>query len=309
VLRTVTRYIIHRLLQTVIVIFGVSLISFGVTFATGDPTFLLVGPQATAEQIDQIRHGMGFDRPWPIQYVDYMSRAVHGDFGTSLRSHDPAFNLIKDRMPVTLELTGAALLVSLVISIPVGITSALKRNTVYGTLSRFGALLGQSRRVFWLGLMLILIFGVELRWFPISGPGDLQHLVLPAITLGAFSTARNARLIRSSVLEVLGNDYVRTARSKGLAQATVVLRHVLKNAMLPVITVIGLDLGTLLGGAVITETIFAWPGVGRLVVQAIETKDYPVIQTAVILLATLFVVLNLLVDLTYTYLDPRIRLT
>jgi peptide/nickel transport system permease protein len=209
---------------------------------------------------------------------------------------------------VTLELAGAALLVSLVIATPVGIVSAVRRNTLYDTLSMFGALLGQSMPVFWLGLMLILIFGVELRWFPISGAGDVQHLVLPAITLGAFSTARNARLIRSSVLDVLSNDYVRTARAKGLSQATVILRHVLKNAMLPVTTVIGLDLGTLLGGAVITETIFAWPGVGRLVVQAIETKDYPVIQTAVILLAVLFVVLNLLVDLTYTYLDPRIRL-
>jgi peptide/nickel transport system permease protein len=302
------RYLINRLLQTIIVIFGVSLISFGVTCATGDPTFLMVGPTATAEQIATIRHNMGFDRPWPVQYLDYTGRAIHGDFGTSLRSHDPAFSLIKDRMPVTLELAAAALLVSLVISIPVGVAAALKRSTLYDTLSMFGALLGQSMPVFWLGLMLILIFGVQLRWLPISGAGDLQHLVLPAITLGAFSTARNARLIRSSVLEVLSNDYVRTARAKGLAQAGVIIRHVLKNAMLPVITVIGLDLGTLLGGAVITETIFAWPGVGRLVVQAIETKDYPVIQTAVVLLAVLFVVLNLLVDLTYTYLDPRIRL-
>jgi len=305
----VTAYIVNRLLQTVIVIFGVTLISFAVTFATGDPTFLMVGPNATAEQIADVRHAMGFDRPWPIQYVDYMAGALHGDFGTSLRSHDPAFNLIMDRMPVTLELAGAALLISLAVAIPVGITSATRRNTLYDTFSMFGALLGQSMPVFWLGLMLILVFGVELRWFPISGAGDLQHLILPAITLGAFSTARNARLIRSSVLEVLGNDYVRTARAKGLSPPGVILRHVLKNAMLPVVTVIGLDLGTLLGGAVITETIFAWPGVGRLVVQAIETKDYPVIQTAVILLAILFVVLNLITDLTYTYLDPRIRLT
>jgi peptide/nickel transport system permease protein len=304
----VARYIVNRLLQTIIVIFGVSLISFGVTFATGDPTYLLVGPNATPEQIATIRHDMGFDRPWPIQYVDYMSRAVRGDFGTSLRSHDPAFGLIMSRMPLTLELAAAALLLSLLVSIPVGITSAVRRNTLYDTLSMLGALLGQSMPVFWLGLMLILVFGVELRWFPISGAGDLQHLILPAITLGAFSTARNARLIRSSVLEVVGNDYVRTARAKGLAGATVLGRHVFKNAMLPVITVIGLDLGALLGGAVITETIFAWPGVGRLIVQAIETKDYPVIQTAVILLAILFVLLNLLVDLTYTYLDPRIRL-
>jgi peptide/nickel transport system permease protein len=304
----VARYIINRLTQTLVVIFGVSLISFGVTFATGDPTYLLVGPQATQEQIDTLRHQLGFDRPWPIQYVDYMSRALHGDFGVSLRSHDPAFALIMGRMPLTLELAGAALLVSLLVAVPVGIFSAVRRNTFYDTFSMLGALLGQSVPAFWLGLMLILVFGVELRWLPISGAGDIQHLVLPAITLGAFSTARNARLIRSSVLDALSNDYVRTARAKGLSQPVVLVRHVVKNAMLPVITVIGLDLGSLLGGAVITETIFAWPGVGRLIVQAIETKDYPLIQTAVILLAVLFVMINLVVDLTYTYLDPRIRL-
>jgi peptide/nickel transport system permease protein len=303
------RYVLNRLAQTVVVIFGVSVISFGVTFATGDPAYLLVGPQATQEQIDTLRHQLGFDRPWPIQYLDYMSRALRGDFGVSLRSHDPAFGLIMSRMPLTLELAGAALLMSLTIAVPVGILSATRRNSSFDTFAMLGALLGQSVPAFWLGLMLILVFGVELRWFPISGSGDLQHLVLPAITLGAFSAARNARLIRSSVLEALSNDYVRTARAKGLSQATVIFRHVMKNSMLPVITVIGLDLGALLGGAVIVETIFAWPGVGRLIVQAIETKDYPIIQTAVILLAVLFVVLNLLVDLTYTYLDPRIRLT
>jgi peptide/nickel transport system permease protein len=171
-----------------------------------------------------------------------------------------------------------------------------------------GALLGQSVPVFWLGLMLILVLGVNLRWFPISGAGDVQHLVLPAITLGTYSLARNARLIRSSMLEVLGLDFVRTARAKGLPQFIVITRHVLKNAMLPVVTIIGLDLGVLLGGAVITETIFAWPGVGRLIVSAIQGKDYPLIQAAVTLLAILFVMLNLLVDLAYTYLDPRIRL-
>jgi peptide/nickel transport system permease protein len=302
-------YLVKRLLQTFIVIFGVSLISFGVTFATGDPAYLLVGPQATQEQIDTLRHELGFDRPWPIQYLDYMSKAVRGDFGVSLRSHDPAFGLIMSRMPLTLELAGAALLLSLTIAIPVGILSATRRNTAFDTFAMLGALLGQSMPAFWLGLMLILIFGVELRWFPISGAGDLQHLILPAITLGAFGAARNARLVRSSVLDTLSNDFVRTAQAKGLSQQTVIVRHVLKNSMLPVITVIGLDLGALLGGAVITETIFAWPGVGRLIVQSIETKDYPLIQTAVILLAVLFVVLNLLVDITYTYLDPRIRLT
>jgi len=305
----VISYIVRRLAQTVVVIFGVTLLSFGVVFATGDPTLLLVGPNATAEQIEQLRHQMGFDRPWPIQYLDYMSHALRGDFGTSIRSREPAFNLVVDRLPATLSLTGAALLFSLLIALPVGVVSAVKRNSIYDQLSMLGALLGQSVPAFWLGLMLILILGVRLRWFPISGAGDLHHLVLPAITLGTYSLARNARLIRSSMLEVLGLDFVRTARSKGLTQFLVVQRHVLKNAMLPVVTIIGLDLGVLLGGAVITETIFAWPGVGRLIVSAIQGKDYPLIQAAVTLLAVMFVVLNLLVDVAYTYLDPRIRLS
>lgn len=301
-------YVIRRLLQTVVVIFGVTLLTFGVVFATGDPTLLLVGQGATAEQIEQLRHQMGFDRPWPIQYLDYMSRAVHGDFGTSLRSREPAFNVVLDRMPATLALTGAALLFSLVIALPLGIISAVRRDSIYDHLSMLGALVGQSVPAFWLGLMLILVVGVRLRWLPISGAGDLKHLILPGITLGTYSLARNARLIRSSVLEILGLDFVRTARAKGLPQLLVVRRHVLKNAMLPVVTVIGLDLGVLLGGAVITETIFAWPGVGRLVVTAIQGKDYPLIQAAVTMLAVFFVLLNLLVDLAYTYLDPRIRL-
>jgi|SRR5579859_2852374 len=302
-------YIVRRLLQTVVVIFGVTVLSFGVVFATGDPTLLLVGQNATAEQIDQLRHQMGFDRPWPVQYLDYMSRAVRGDFGTSLRSREPAFNLVIDRMPATLALTGAALLFSLAVAFPIGIISAVRRDSIYDHLSMLGALLGQSVPAFWLGLMLILVLGVQLRWFPISGAGDLQHLVLPAITLGTYSLARNARLIRSSMLEVLGLDFVRTARAKGLPPFVVIRRHVLKNAMLPVVTIIGLDLGVLLGGAVITETIFAWPGVGRLVVSAIQGKDYPLIQAAVTLLAVFFVVLNLVVDLAYTYFDPRIRLS
>jgi peptide/nickel transport system permease protein len=301
-------YVVRRLLQTVVVIFGVTLLTFGVVFATGDPTLLLVGQNATQEQIDQLRHQMGFDRPWPIQYLDYMSRAVRGDFGTSLRSREPAFNLVLERMPATLALTAAALLFSLAISIPIGVISAVRRDSIWDQLSMLAALFGQSMPAFWLGLMLILILGVRLRWFPISGAGDLQHLVLPAITLGTYSLARNARLLRSSMLEVLGLDFVRTARAKGLPNAVVVRRHVLKNALLPVVTVIALDLGVLLGGAVITETIFAWPGVGRLVVSAIQGKDYPLIQAAVTMLAIFFVLINLLVDLGYTYLDPRIRL-
>ena len=303
-----TRYIANRLLQTLFVILGVSVLSFGVVFATGDPTMLLVGPDASADQIAELRHQMGFDRPIPIQYLDYLSHAIRGDLGVSLRSRQPAFDLIKDTLPNTLELAVAAMIVALVVAIPAGVIAATRRGSIWDSLSMLLALFGQSLPAFWLGLMLILIFGVNLRWVPISGTGGVDHLVLPAVTLGAFVMARNARLIRSSVLEVLSLDFVRTARAKGLSPWMVLNRHVFKNAMLPVITIIGLDSGTLLGSAVITETIFAWPGIGRLIVQSIQTKDYPVIQAAVIVLATTFVLLNLLVDLAYTYLDPRIRL-
>jgi peptide/nickel transport system permease protein len=292
----------------VFVLVGVSFLSFGVLFVSGDPALQMVGPDATAEQIEDLRHQMGFDRPWPIQYLDFMSKAVRGDFGVSIRNRQPAFDLVKERLPATLQLSGAALAIALVVALPVGIFSATHHNTAYDSLAMLGALLGQSIPVFWLGLMLILVFGVNLRWLPISGYGEPQHLLLPALTLGTYSMARNARLVRSSMLEVLGLDFVRTARAKGLTSLAVNLRHALKNALLPVITVVGLEFGLLLGGAIVVETIFAWPGVGRLMLNAIQGKDYPLVEAAVITLALVFVVLNLLVDLAYAYLDPRIRL-
>jgi peptide/nickel transport system permease protein len=304
----VIRFVVRRLLQTVFVLVGVSFLSFGVLFVSGDPALQMVGPDATAEQIEDLRHQMGFDRPWPIQYLDFMSKAVRGDFGVSIRNRQPAFDLVKERLPATLQLSGAALAIALVVALPVGIFSATHHNTAYDSLAMLGALLGQSIPVFWLGLMLILVFGVNLRWLPISGYGEPQHLLLPALTLGTYSMARNARLVRSSMLEVLGLDFVRTARAKGLTSLAVNLRHALKNALLPVITVVGLEFGLLLGGAIVVETIFAWPGVGRLMLNAIQGKDYPLVEAAVITLALVFVVLNLLVDLAYAYLDPRIRL-
>jgi peptide/nickel transport system permease protein len=304
----VIRFVVRRLLQTVFVLVGVSFLSFGVLFISGDPALQMVGPDATAEQIEDLRHQMGFDRPWPVQYLDFMSKAVRGDFGVSIRNRQPAFDLVKERLPATLQLAGAALGIALVVALPVGIFSATHHNTAYDSLAMLGALLGQSMPVFWLGLMLILVFGVNLRWLPISGYGDPQHLLLPALTLGTYSMARNARLIRSSMLEVLGLDFVRTARAKGLTSLAVNLRHALKNALLPVVTVVGLEFGLLLGGAIVVETIFAWPGVGRLMLNAIQGKDYPLVEAAVITLALVFVVLNLLVDLAYAYLDPRIRL-
>jgi peptide/nickel transport system permease protein len=250
---------------------------------------------------------MGFDRPWHIQYLDFLGRAVQGDFGNSLSQHQPTFQLVMSRMPATLELAGASLLVAIVFGIPLGILSATRRNGIWDHLAMALALLAQAMPVFWLGVLLILVFGIAFPILPVAGRGGIENLILPAFALGAHSLARNARLIRSSLLEVLGQDYVRTARAKGLAERTVILRHGLRNAMIPVVTLIALDLGFLLGGSVITETIFAWPGVGRLTVAAIHARDVPLVQTAVTVLAVIFVLLNLVVDLVYTRLDPRIR--
>jgi len=215
--------------------------------------------------------------------------------------------LVVERLPATLELAGAAMAIAIGLAIPAGIVSAVRRNTAIDYLSTVFALLGQSMPPFWLGIMLILVFSVQLHVLPSSGRGDLLHLVLPAVTLGLFTTARMMRLTRSGMLEVLGQDYIRTARAKGVSEPPVVWKHALRNAAVPIVTIAGIELGALLGGSVITETIFAWPGVGRLSVQAISNRDYPVVQAAVFLLSTTFVLVNLLVDVAYTYLDPRIR--
>jgi len=305
----VARYIVRRLLQTILVLWGVSLLAFGVLFLAGDPASAMIGENWTPEMIADFRHQMGFDQPWHVQYGRFLSRAAQGDLGVSLRQRRPNLELILDRMPATLELAAAALLISIVIAIPVGVISATKRNTWLDNTAMLGALLGQSVPSFWLGLMLILVFSVTLGWTPVAGRGTWMHLILPAITLGAYSTARNARMMRSSMLEVLGQPYVTTARAKGLAEYVVLTRHAMRNALIPIITLIGLEFGALLGGAVIVETIYAWPGVGRLTVQAIYGRDIPLVQASVIVLATIFVLVNLVVDLLYTVVDPRVRLT
>jgi peptide/nickel transport system permease protein len=304
----VLRYLIRRVLSAVLVILGVSIISFGLMFLSGDPATALAGDNWSRQQIEDFRHLMGFDRPWYIQYWGFLTNALRGDFGLSLRQYQPVFSLLMDRVPATLELTGAALCLSVMLSIPVGVLSAARRNSVYDRLAMLFALAGQSMPVFWVGTMLILIFGVALQWLPVAGAGDLSHLVLPAVTLGLFSVARNARLVRSSMLEVLGADYVRTARAKGLPGRMVLMQHAFRNALLPIITLLGLDVGALVGGAVITETILSWPGIGRLTVDAVLSKDLPLVEGAVLVLAGSFVFINLLVDLLYGYLDPRVRL-
>ena len=300
-------YLLRRLWQSLLVLFGVSVVVFLILHLTGDPAALLLPPDATAEDIARFRTAMGFDDPVAVQYVRFLKGAVRGDFGQSIRHGEPAMGLVVERLPATFELAGAGLLIAFTLAIPAGIISAVRRNTTVDYLSTVVALLGQAMPTFWLGIMLILVFSVRLNWLPSSGRGGLEHLILPAITLGLFTTARITRLTRSGMLEVLGQDYIRTARAKGVGEPPVVWKHALKNASIPIVTIVGIELGTLLGGSVITETIFAWPGVGRLSVQAIFNRDYPVVQSAVFLLASTFVIVNFLVDVIYTYLDPRIR--
>ena len=306
-------YILRRLLQSILVLLGVTFLVYFILFQTGDPTFLSVSTDASQAEVERVRHELGFDRPWYVQYAAFLSKAVRGDFGTSLRQGLPVTGIVLDRIPATLELALAALAISLLVAFPVGILAATRRNSALDQLAMLGAVLGQSAPTFFVGIMLLFVFGGILGWFPIGGRGqsspvdELRHLVLPAVTLGTFSMARNARLIRSSLLETLGREYVTVAWAKGLGESTVVLRHALRNALIPVVTVIGLDFGALLGGAIITETVFAWPGVGNLVVKAIGQKDFPVVVGCVTMLAVVFITINVVIDVLYGYLDPRVR--
>jgi ABC-type dipeptide/oligopeptide/nickel transport system permease component len=302
-------FLLRRLWQSLIVLLGVSFVVFFILHLTGDPALVLLSPEATPEDVERFREQMGFNDPFLVQYGRFLAGALRGDFGQSVRHGEPAFSLVVERLPATFELAGAALLLALLLSIPAGIVSAVRRNTILDYVSTVVALLGQSMPTFWLGIMLILLCSVYLQLLPSSGRGTLEHLILPAVTLGLFTTARITRLTRSGMLEVLNQDYIRTARAKGVSDPPVVWKHALKNAAIPIVTIVGIELGTLLGGSVITETIFAWPGVGRLSVQAIYNRDYPVVQASVFLLATTFVLVNLVVDVVYTYLDPRIRIT
>lgn len=300
-------FVARRLLESATVLLGVSFLAFAVLFLSGDPTYLMIPENYTRQQIAEFRHQMGFDRPWYVQYGEFLGRAVRGDFGASLRSQLPALPLVIERMPATLELAVVAMLLSLAVALPVGVVAATHRRTLVDTTSMVAGLVGQSAPGFWIGLVLILVFGVELRWLPVSGRGGLSHLVLPGVTLAMYSMGRNARVVRASMLDALGHDFIRTAYAKGASRLAVLYRHALRNALLPIVTLIGLDFGVLLGGAIITETVFAWPGVGRLIVNAIYEKDFPIVEAAVVVIAAIFVLLNLCVDVAYGYLDPRIR--
>lgn len=303
-----TQYIIRRLAMMVPVLIGVSLVVFFmVRLVPGDPAQVLAGERANRETVEQIRASLGLNEPLPTQYWIFISNAVRGDLGRSTRTRRPAFNDIGEAFPNTLQLALAALTVSIVLGIVLGIVSAVRQNTWVDTLSMLIALFGVSMPVFWLGLMLMYLFSVRLGWLPTTGMGTPAHLVLPAITLGLSSAAMIARMTRSSMLETLRQDYIRTARSKGLSEFVTINKHGLKNALIPVVTVVGLQFGTLLGGAVLTETVFAWPGVGRLMVDSIMARDYPVVQGAVLVVALSFILINLIVDVMYVYLDPTIR--
>jgi ABC-type dipeptide/oligopeptide/nickel transport system permease component len=303
------RYLVRKLVHTAFVAFGVVTLVFVALRMSGDPAATMLPGDASVDELRDLRHALGLDQPLPVQYVRFLASAITGDFGTSLRHQEPAMQLVLERLPATLELAFAALLLAVAVALPLGILAALHRGRLPDMLAMGVAVVGQATPYFWMGIMLILIFAVELGWLPTSGRGGLERLILPAVTLGTHFMAVLARLTRTSMLEVLGQNYVTTARAKGLSERAVVLVHALKNAAVPVVTLIGLQFGTLLGGAVVTETIFAWPGVGRLAVQSIFVRDYPVVQAGVFVLALSFVAINLLVDLLYGWLDPRTRAT
>lgn len=302
------RFLLVRLVRTILVVWGVVTVVFVVARLSGDPISLLVAPETPPAEIQALRDRLGLNDPLPVQYAVFLRQAVQGDFGTSLRYRQDALQVVLDRVPATLQIAAAAFAFAVVIALPVGILSAVRPNSLFDNVAMLLALVGQAVPTFFLGIVLILLFGVRFRWFPTSGLGSPTGLVLPAITLGAFAAASIARLTRSAMLEVLGQDYVRTARAKGLGERSVVRGHALRNALVPVVTIMGLQFGTLLGGSVVTETVFALPGIGRLIIQSIGNRDYPVVQAGVFLIALAFVVVNLVVDVLYAVLDPRIRI-
>jgi ABC-type dipeptide/oligopeptide/nickel transport system permease component len=304
-------WVLRRILAVVPVLFGVTLAVFSMLFLVpGDPVKMMLAEFVTTpDQIAQMRAQLHLDEPILKQYGRFVSGALRGDLGTSIRSRRPVTTEIGENVASTAQLALAAMLVAVGLGIPLGLAAALSRSSWLDVASMATALLGVSMPSFWLGLLLIFVFSLHLAWFPATGGGDLRHLVLPAVTLGMIAAAIIARLTRSSMLEVLGQDYVRTARAKGLGGFSVVVRHALKNALIPIITIFGLQFGNLLAGAVIVETVFSRPGLGRLIVGGILNKDFPLVQGVVLFVATLYVLINLLVDVAYAYADPRIRFT
>jgi peptide/nickel transport system permease protein len=301
------RYLLGRLAQAIFLLWGISTIVFIVLRLSGDPVVLLVPQDTPPEVIDSIRHEMGFDAALYEQYARFLGRLVRLDFGQSLSYNQPAMDIVFDRFPATLKLAVAAMIFTILTGIPLGIIAALRRNTIVDRIALVLALLGTSAPTFWVGILLILLFSVRWQLLPSIGDQGPSSLILPAVTLGIFSTAKISRLTRSAFLEVLRSDFLRTARAKGLRERTILLRHAAPNTLITVITVIGIEFALLLGGAVITETVFSWPGMGRLAIQAIGARDYPLVQAIVFVFATLVILINFLLDLLYPLIDPRVK--
>jgi len=303
----VQRFIVGRLIQSVVSMFVVSIVVFALVRLSGDPIQIMMPAEATQKDIELMRASLGLDRPWPVQYWRFASRAVQGDFGRSVRFRRPAMDLIAERYGATLELGGLAVLIVIVVALPVGVYSAVRRGSALDYTARALAALGQAVPPFWLGLVLVLIFGVLLHLLPTSGRGTPLHVLLPGITLGWFAVAGLMRLTRSSMLDVLGSEYVKLARIKGLPERRVIWKHAFKNAALPVVTFAALLFVALLNGSIIVETVFSWPGLGLLVIEAVDSRDYPIVQAVVLCLSAMYIGVNLLVDVLYAYLNPKIR--
>jgi len=301
------RYVLARLAQSGLVVLLSLTAVFGMVRLGGDPVLLFLPMDIQAKDVNEIRQRLGFNDPLAVQYSRFMAGALHGNFGESLRYRRDAFGLVLERLPATLLLAGSAIVLTLIVAIPLGVMTAVRRDTLVDHVGTLATVLGQATPGFWLGLMMIYLFAVQLRWLPTGGYGTLAQLIMPSVVLAAFFSARVARLTRSAMLEVLGEEYIKTARAKGLGEGRVIAKHTLRNAAIPIVTLAGLEAGQLLGGAVITETIFAWPGLGRLTVQALLNRDFPVVMAAVSFTSVVYTLMNLVVDLAYGWLDPRVR--
>jgi peptide/nickel transport system permease protein len=301
------RYIVRRFLQAIVALLVLSMLIFVLVRLTGDPTLLMLPEDATAADIEQLRHTLGLDRPWPVQYWRFISQALQGDFGRSIKGQIPVGHIILERLPFSMRLGFASLVVTLLIALPLGVLAAVNKGSMIDTVAQIIAVLGQSMPMFWVGIVLIQIFAVYLRLLPSGGTGSLAHYILPAFTLGWWLVAGIMRLLRSSLLEVLDSEFVKLARLKGLSEGRVIWKHALRNALIPVVTLGGIYMAILITAAILVETVFAWPGIGRLVYESIVFRDFPVVQAVVLLTAGFVIVTSLAVDILYAYLDPRIR--
>ncbi|WP_100010181.1 ABC transporter permease [Lentibacillus sediminis] len=300
-------FVIKRFLQVIVVVFLALTVVFFLIRLAGDPTTLFLPPDAPREQIEEYRELLGYNRPLYVQYGDFMYNAIQGDFGESLRSQEDALGIVLDRLPATFQLAITSLILALFIAIPLGVLSAYKRNTVFDRIGVGLTVVGQAVPSFWLGLILIFLFAAQLQLLPSGGGGTPVHMILPTLTLAAYSVARFTRFTRSAMLDVLQKDYIRTAKASGVPTMRLIMRYALRNSLIPIITLVALDLGVLLGGAVITEAVFSWPGVGRLLWQSLMNRDFPIVLAGVFIIALIYAIINFVADILYAYVNPQIR--